>query len=189
MANAFDQACRVESESRRIIEPLLDLHSNGRYVYTDKGRLAKEFQRKYGDALINMSGRGEMLSIEMKAERKRSENLFLEFWSNGSRFTFGWMAYSEADLLFYHFIDSDELYIADMQNLKRWFWFGIGPKRRSGSSVAHRPAYLRFEAKKQRTYDQKNDTWGCCAPISVIDKEVRLKKVNPMGLFGMESAA
>lgn len=188
MPNAFDQARKVEAESRRILEPMLELHTNGRYVYTDKGPLAKEFQKKYGDLLVNMAANGEMNSIELKAERKPTGNLFLEFWSNGSRYNLGWMLHSEADLLFYHILDSDELYIAPMKRLKRWFWFGIGPKRQNGISIIHKPAYLRFEAKRQNKYEQINDTWGCCVPVSVIKNEVGLKLVNPLGLFGIAEA-
>lgn len=189
MANSFDQTKMVEAESRRIIEPLLELHTNGRYVYTDKGRLSKEFQRRYGDVLVNMAQRGDMLSVEMKAERKETGNLFLELFSNGSRYNFGWMAHSDADLLFYHFLDSDALYITDMQWLRSWFWFGIGPTRKNGSQRIHRPGFVRFEMKRQKTYSQMNDTWGCPVSVMVIKDEVGLKKVNPLGLFGMESAA
>jgi len=189
MGNAFHDARRVEVESRRIIEPMLELHTDGRFVYTDKGRLAKEFQRRFGDVLIRMAANGEMLSVDMKAERKDSANLFLEMWSNGQRYTFGWMAYSEADLLFYHFLESDRLYITHMQRLKRWFWFGVGPERKSGETRIHVPGFLRFPPKKQGKYKQLNDTWGCCVPVSVIRDEVGLRLVNPLGLFGLDNAA
>lgn len=189
MANAFDAARRVETESRQIIEPMLELHTNGRFVYTDKGRLAREFQRQYGDVLISMAANGELLSVEMKAERKESQNLFLEMFSNGERYTFGWMAYCDADLLFYHFLDADKLYIVHMQNLRRWFWFGMGPKRNSGESRRHVPGFVRFPPKRQTKYSQKNDTWGCCVPVSVIRQEVGIRLVNPLGLFGLDSAA
>lgn len=189
MANAFDSARRVEAESRRIVEPMLELHTNGRYVYTDKGRLAKEFQRRFGDVLISMAANGEMLSVEMKAEQRDSRNLFLEVFSNGSRYTFGWMAYCDADLLFYHFIDTDRLYITHMQRLRRWFWFGIGPRRANGETRIHTPGFVRFPPKRQNKYKQLNDTWGSCVPINVIKEEVGLRLVNPLGLFGMDSAA
>lgn len=188
MPNAFDLARKIEAESRRILEPMLELHTNGRYVYTDKGPLAKEIQKKYGDLFINMASNGEINSIELKAEKKPTGNLFLEFWSNGSRYNLGWMLHSDADLLFYHILDSDELYILPMQRLKKWFWFGVGPKRSDGTSRLHKPAYLRFEARRQNKYEQMNDTWGCCVPVSVIKNEVGLKLVNPLGLFGIGEA-
>lgn len=188
MPNAFESARRVEAESRRILEPLLELNTQGRYVYTDKGRLAKEFQRQHGDILVNMAKTKELCSIELKAERRATGNLFLEFWSNGSKFNFGWMAYSDADLLFYHFLDADELYIVPMHKLKRWFWLGIGPKRKDGTSRIHRPGFVRFPLKLQNKYDQMNDTWGVPVPALVIRQEVGLKMVNPLGLFRFEDA-
>jgi hypothetical protein len=189
VANAFESARLIEAESRRIIEPMLELHTDGRFVYTDKGRLSRQFQKEFGDVLINMKDSGEMLSIEFKAERKSRENLFLEFWSNGSRYTFGWMAHSNADLLFYHFLESDELCIVKMQSLRRWFWFGEGPVRRSGKSHMYAPAFTLWPPKKQTKYSQMNDTWGCCVPKTVIRDQVGMRVVNPLGLFGMEEAA
>jgi hypothetical protein len=37
--------------------------------------------------------------------------------------------------------------------------------------------------KQQKKYDQLNDTWGRLVPILVIQQEVGLKKINPLGLF------
>lgn len=189
MSNAFTEARKIEMESRKIIEPLLEKHTDGRFVYTDKGRLSKEFQLKYGDALINENKSGGFLSIEMKAERRATGNLFLETWSNGSVYRLGWMFHSDSDVLFYHFLNSDELYILKMQALKRWFWFGIGPKRRDGTIRIHIPGYIRFKQVKQREREQMNDTWGCLTPVKDLAQEVGLRKVNPLGLFGMSAAA
>lgn len=189
MSNAFEQACRVEIDSRAIIEPLLERHTNGRFVYTDKGRLAKEFQAKYGDLLIQEKRGKEMLAVEMKAERKSSPNLFLEIFSNGSRYKPGWMLGNEADLLFYHFLDADDLYIIKLPDLKNWFWFGIGPMRASGKRLHYLPAYMRWKHKQQKQYNQMNDTWGVLVPLANIAMEVGMKKVNPLGLFGIRDAS
>lgn len=188
MSNAFDQACRVETASREIIEPLLERHTDGHFVYTDKGRLAKEFQAKYGDLLIQEKRGKEMLAVEMKAERKSSPNLFLEIFSNGSRYKPGWMLGNDADLLFYHFLDADDLYIIKLQDLKSWFWFGRGPVRRDGTKHQYLPAFMRWKHKQQKQYNQMNDTWGVLVPIEYIALEVGLKKVNPLGLFGLQQA-
>ncbi len=189
MSSAFEQACRVETASREIIEPLLERHTDGRFVYTDKGRLAREFQAKYGDLLIQDKRNKEMLAVEMKAERRSSSNLFLEIFSNGSRYKPGWMLGNEADLLFYHFLDADELYIIKLPDLKNWFWFGRGPVRTSGQNIQYLPAFMRFKHKQQKQYNQMNDTWGVLVPIETIAREVRLKKINPMGLFGLQQEA
>lgn len=189
MPNAFQSAQLVERESRKILEPLLERNSDGRFVYTDKGRLAKEFQAHYGDVLIQEKRGKEMLAIEMKAERKSSDNLFLELWSNGSQYKLGWMYTNNADLLFYHFLDSDELYIIKLPDLKKWFWFGIGPARKGGIAHIHTPGCFQFRHKVQRAYEQMNDTWGVITPIGAIKAQVGIKKINPLGLFGFEKAA
>lgn len=178
--NAFEQGRSVERESRAIIEPFLEEHSDGRVVYTDRGRLAMEFQKQYGDVLIQDKKTGALWTIELKAEKRKSDNLFLEVWSNGSRLNTGWMFTSRADLLFYHFLESDELYIVKLPLLQRWFHFGEGIKE--GRPHQYQPGYERFPLKAQAKYNQMNDTWGKCVPISVIQREVRMKKVNPLAL-------
>jgi hypothetical protein len=50
--SAFEIGRSIEQQSRIILEPLLEQVTDGRFVYTDKGRLAMEFQKKYGDVLI-----------------------------------------------------------------------------------------------------------------------------------------
>ena len=184
--NSFDIGRSIEKQSSSIIEPLLEEETNGRYVYTDKGRLAKEFQKKYGDVLIQEKKNNGMWSVEIKAECKRSDNFFIEFWSNGKRFSPGWMFSLDADLLFYHFLESDELYIMKFTNLKKWFFFGEGFTK---AGINYTPGYQRFPLKIQKKYEQLNDTWGQCIPIGVIKNEVGLKKINPLGLFGMDKAA
>lgn len=180
MSNAFELGKTVEKRSREILEPILMERSDGRLVYTDKGRLASEFQKKYGDVLIQEKKQGDMWAVEIKAEEKSSPNLFLEHWSNGKWYTPGWMFTLSTDLLFYHFLESDELYIIKFENLKRWFHFGDGFSK---NSERHVPGCERFPMKKQKKYDQLNDTWGRPVPILVIQKEVGLKKINPLGLF------
>jgi hypothetical protein len=187
VVNAFELGKNVEQKSRMILEPLLEQTTDGRFVYTDKGRLAVEFQKKYGDVLIQEKKTSAMWSIEVKAEEKSSPNLFLEVWSNGERYNPGWMTTCEADLLFYHFIESDELYISKLPILKKWFHFGKGFK--GINEFQYEPGYKRFSMKMQKKYQQKNDTWGICVPVGVIEKEVGIKKINPLGLFDMKEAA
>lgn len=185
--NAFELGRNIEKQSRAIVEPLLDEATNGKFVYTDKGRLAVEFQKKYGDVLIQEKKSNGMWTVEIKAEKSPSPNFFLEHWSNGKWLTTGWMFTLQADLLFYHFLDSDELYIMKLPHLQRWFHFGEGFNK--SEPCLYRPGCERFPLKRQKKYDQLNDTWGRCVPIEVVRKEVGLKKFNPLGLFGMEQAA
>ena len=175
--NSFFSCRNIEKESRIILDPLLHEASNGRVVYFDTGRLALDCQKKYGDLVIQDKNTSALWSIELKAELRKSDNLFLEHWSNGSQYTPGWMVYLDADLLLYHFLESNELYIIKFQHLKRWFHFGDGFK--DGKPYQYRPACERFPLKMQTKYEQKNNTLGRCVPINVIQNEVGLKLINP----------
>lgn len=163
--NAFDKAREVEEESMRILTPFLKKISlDGRFVLTTKGRLAKELQKTVGDALFN-NQKGELRAIEIKAERENAwGNFFLETWSNKHRETPGWLHTLNTDLLFYHFIASDELYVMDFQKLKNW----LLPKN-----------ILAYPEKRQTKYDQLNDTWGRCVPIKSVQYSIDARLFNP----------
>lgn len=175
--NAFDQACETEKHSLKIILPWLEIHSNS-FVMTSKGRLSKELQKKYGDVFIQHK-QGAIFTVEIKSENKWTGNLFLETFSNGSTYNPGWMYTLNADLLFYHFMDCNLLYIIKLDILKAWFFFGNGRKIVTDlnnnlvvQDAQYVPGYQRFPQKRQNKYNQKNDTWGVCVPIEIISQEV-----------------
>ena len=62
--SAFEKARKVETKARNILTPLLHERSGGRYVETDKGRLAIKFQKEYGDVFAN-SVNGDIIAIEI----------------------------------------------------------------------------------------------------------------------------
>lgn len=165
MINAFVQASTVEAESLLALKPFIcQTAFDGQYILTDKGRLAKELQKTVGDALMKRNG--EMYSVEIKAERENKYgNFFLETWSNRKWFTPGWMLTLNADILFYHFLEQDQLYIMNFQRLKEWAW--------------HQGGIYRFPEREQSKYDQRNDTWGRCVPIKVIGAEVGFSVWTP----------
>lgn len=189
MPSSFDAAREIERRSVEILEPLLERQSGGRFVFTDKGRLAKEIQAKYGDVLMqSLKEGGALKALELKAEREKTGNFFLELFSNGSRYKLGWMWSNEADLLLYHFLDADELYIIDMPRLKRWFWFGEtwvcknGVARRERGPVVT-PGFSSYRCVPQRRFEQRNDTWGVLADIHAVRKWVGAAIIQPQGLF------
>lgn len=168
--NAFEQASQVSAESWRIIQPLIQQRAfQGRYVVTSKGRIAKELQASVGDVLFN-SDEETIWSIELKAERKPSRNLFLEAWSNRERFKAGWMWTLDADLLMYHFLASDDLYCIDFRRLKRWF---------HDCQQGDRPPWTQWPQKEQGIYTQRNDTWGVLVPIERIGNAVGYDLLHP----------
>ncbi len=76
-----------------------------------------------------------MASVEIKAQRRWTGNLFLEVWSNknlddrGSHIergsTPGWLITCRADVLGFHFIDADTVLFLPLFRLQQWA-FGIG---------------------------------------------------------------
>ncbi len=189
--NSFDKGRVVEARSFAILMPYLLEESGGRLVITNKGRLAPFLQETVGDLVMNMPSDGRMWSVECKAELENKwGRFFFETWSNrnledrdshsyrGS--TVGWLAKLRADLLFYHFIGSDELYIFDFFKLKCWA-FG------SGEDAGH---LYQYKERRQSKYPQPNDTWGRCVPILDIKRDLNPKLIHPRQLtLFKESAA
>jgi hypothetical protein len=61
-------------------------------------------------------------SIEIKADRwYRTGNYFFETISNYEKKTLGCFMYTEADYLFYYFVDPKELHILPMPQTRDWF--------------------------------------------------------------------
>lgn len=173
--NAFAQASMVEARSLAILLPFLEERADGgNLVITSKGRLAPFLQEVIGDILMQKGGNA--LSIEIKAEEKHTGNLFLETWSNrnlddnrnhiqlGSNP--GWLWKTRADLIFYHFLDADAVYVIDTFILQRWA-FGFG---RPTDSYSAKGQIYDFDEVPQGKYVQRNDTWGRLVPIEVLTK-------------------
>lgn len=171
--NAFHECRGVEQSSFEILMPYLaEATDDGRYVLTDKGRLAATIQQTHGDVIAQKNG--EMVCIEVKAEEADLYgNAFLEEWSNRSRFNPGWLLKLETDFLFYHFIKDDRLYVFDFPDLQRWAF----------TSASHRTGFpgrlYDFNSKPQAKRQQRNDTWGRCVPLDVLCAEVKSKVINP----------
>lgn len=149
------------------LQPFLaSISFDGRYVRTDKGRLARELQKSVGDVVFNtLHDESELVSIEVKAEEENLHgNFFLETWSNRERFTPGWMLTLNADLLFYYFIRERALYVMRFQDLKRW---AFGQWRGE-------PGHLyEYPEKAHGKRAQPNLTMGRCVPIRVIEDALR----------------
>jgi hypothetical protein len=171
--SSFDQTSDIGKLVVLEVRPLLELVSfNGRYVRTDKGPLSRSLQERVGDVLYN-SDDTEVWSVEIKGERKHTGNLFIETWSNRSRFNRGWLDKLEADLLLYYFLDSKDLYAIRLQKFKAWAFGGCW-------GAAEYPAgnIYRFREVKQQCWEQPNDTWGRLVPIETIRAEVGLRHLR-----------
>lgn len=149
MSNAaWTEANGVEAQGQRLFEPWLASTFPEYFKVTHK-----EFQKLGCDYLANY--KGQQLKFDLKVEKRKSPNLFLETWSNRSRRTHGWMHYFPGpEWLAYLFLETADLYVIDFKALQCWF-FDDGACRR-------------YQEKCQGQYDQKNDTWGAIVPIQDI---------------------
>lgn len=156
--NAFAQAQQVETIAMQELMPWLTMK------FAPVELCDNEFlQRTLGDFTITQQTRKR--SVELKAEQRYTQNLFLETWSNLPAFTLGWMYTSTADLLAYYFCDNQQLYVFPLPELKRWA-FGVGEKE--GQIYKYREA-------TQNRYNQINLTRGRIVPINAIQRAVPWK--------------
>ena len=171
--SAFDECREVEQRSFEILKPYFaEATDDGRYVLTDKGRLAAQLQQTIGDVIMQVNG--EVVCVEVKAEESNLyQNFFLEEWSNRSRFNPGWLLKLDTDFLFYHFIESNELYVINFLRLKHWAF--VERSIRTGMSGR----LYDFDSKPQGKREQRNDTWGRCVPVRILVAEVGCKLVDP----------
>lgn len=161
--SGFEAGRNIERISLDILRPFIQQRSfNGQYVVTSKGPLSRELQKSVGDALYN-SDAETVWSVEIKAELENKHgNFFLETWSNRGKFTPGWMLTLNADLLLYYFIENDQLYSIPFNRLRKWSF--------------HEGRIYVFPERKQSKYDQLNDTWGRCIPITTLVGELGIRE-------------
>lgn len=158
----------------RVLIPYARSLGNGRMlVQTDDQPFVQKF---IGDLIAKFK---DTETIEVKAEKaNKYGTLFLESWSNRAYFTHGWMHTSRASLLWYYFVESDELYTVSLDELKRWA-FAHDTERSGHSNISRYPERL------QSKYVQTNDTWGWSVPICDLQKYVNGFEgpVSPIGVM------
>lgn len=188
--NGFGSARRIEAKGVSYILPLLKERAHdGQLVMLNKGPLARHLQETVGDAIFN-SDPDRVWTVEIKVEQKKTGNLFLEIFSNRNLdrranhaergINPGWMFKCRADLLFYYFIDTDDLYVISLFRLQRWaFGFDDTMGR-----------IWRYSQKRQGKYQQLNDTWGAVVPIADLPSDL-IKHVHArqISLFECEEDA
>lgn len=164
--NAFEEASEVERKALQELLPFLK-NSFDRFVLTTTDR---HFQRCYGDCFIEKAS-GHLYRVEFKAEEEcKHGNIFLETWSNRSRYTRGWLDHLDTDKLLYYFCKERYLLTIDFPSLKRWAF--------------HDGLIYEFPEKKQGKREQKNDTWGRCIPIKILKQQLPVEETWFDGPFG-----
>jgi len=169
----------TERKALKKLMPLLDVRSDGAWVPTEKGPLARFLQHTVGDALTSIyQGEGQepmLVAVEIKGVEAAYDpkgvngygSLFLEVWSNRNledEASFyergmkpGWMQTLRTDVLLYLYLQSDDLVIIPWLKLLRWFWCDSN----LNLTTALRP---------QRKTDQLNETLGCLVPVKTLKR-------------------
>ncbi len=182
--DAFSSARGVEAEAYVRLKPYIREYSESGYVMVEKSPLATVLQETVGDIMFNHRKMGRLVTVEVKAERTHTGNLFLETWSNlnvSDVESFeargnnpGWLLKIYPTLLFYYFLDTDRLYIIRFHKLARWAF-----ETRSKNNPDCAPRIFDFREVAQSKYSQKNKTVGHLVPLSVIRDEVGYQMVFP----------
>lgn len=149
MSNAFVKASKIEQLGELDVLPYMErVWADHTYYPTRHHAL---IQKVCGDFLVRWLGDAVYIELKVEEENKHG-NLFVEMWSNKSRGTQGWFHTCQADRMWYYFLNSRELYMFKMQDLKDWARRNIE----------------KYPEKPQGKYEQLNDTWGRCVPIPVL---------------------
>jgi hypothetical protein len=173
---SYHDSREVERIGREMLRPFLQEVSGGRYVRADHGPLA-DYLQQLGDTFLQMSDM-LLVSVEEKAERRHTGNLFVETWSNqtddldayvkhGDKP--GWFLTTRAMLLTYIFIDTGLLCVAPLRPMKS---FLLRP-RYDDRGRQHPPRIWDFPLREQRECDQLNHTLGHLVPISYLVRHCR----------------
>lgn len=106
----------------------------------------KDYQEKDIDLLVVKKEdlKEKVVRIEIKVDRYHTTgNFFFETVSNTLKETNGCFMYSEADLLFYYFINIQKLYILPMKETRDWFIENVDrfKEKRCTSSVGNGGSY------------------------------------------------
>jgi hypothetical protein len=162
----YEDCVRVEVSSWPALASWLELQSDcGQFAMLPQGRgILADLQRLVGDGLYIRHG--EPVRVEFKVEQVWTGNLFLETWSNRSRFKLGWLYTCNSDLLVFYFRDAAELYVTRTHDLKAWV-FG------QGEDIGHR---CELKEVKQRKTEQRNDTWGLLAPCFRLFQDIKIHR-------------
>jgi hypothetical protein len=170
MNDSFVAASGVEKQALADILPWLARIRPGWQVVMTEGQLF--LQKLCGDAILRSAG--DAKTVELKAERKWTGNLFLESWSNFG-FRPGWLITSQAELLLYYFTEAKRLYCCEMKALRDWAF-----------QDGH---ILSYAERSQQTYDQRNHTRGWLVKIDDLVAAVGLwGPADPVAAVGQAPA-
>lgn len=132
-----------------------------------KGGLDTALQKCVGDFMVLDEATGEyVLTIDLKVERRASQNLFFETHSNAvldpDRYRPGWGPLLRADSLWYAFEDASAIAILKLRDLRNW----LSEIQQEGRG--QRLRYMGYREVAQSSHRQLNVTLGRLVPFEAI---------------------
>lgn len=119
----MDGASKVAEEAAAAVEALL--WRQARTIQVCNVEKDPAYREKDIDILWEISlddGSAKTVSIEVKGDRwHKTGNYFFETISNEGRATPGCFMYTEADYVYYYFVEEKELHVLPMPATREWF--------------------------------------------------------------------
>jgi hypothetical protein len=162
---AYDTCLSVEAKGQEIITSWL--RQLGHVVVFNRHDIRNAEFQTYGDLIVKRAVKDKHELVELKIEETNIYgNLFIETWSNKNWWNPGWLYKTKADWLFYYFIKEDQLYQMKMENLRRFLF--------ETHNTGKVETFAKYQEKPQKKYNQPNQTFGLCVPISDLLKQTGL---------------
>ena len=121
----------------------------------------REYQKMDVDFLVTFAD-GVERKIEVKTDTYKSGNIYYEVISSEESDTLGCFEKTEADYLFYYFVNWGYLYILGMEEYRKWFQ----EKQELFNDAGYK--------KRVRNSEGKNKTYtsiGYAYPVSILEEE------------------
>lgn len=128
----------------------------------------RKYQKKDIDLIwdLTLNKKNKRLYIEVKGDTYwKSGNMFIETISNMSKNTPGCFLYTEADYIFYYFIETKELTMLPMKKFKEWFM---------ANEERFQAKYLRTQYGNSTEYYRSK---GVLVPKITLWNELNLKPI------------
>ena len=149
--SSFSTCQKTEQDSKRALVPVVIKRFN-----TSPSEIPENYRAQEGGDWFVRNDFGQVVSIELKSEHRYTGNIFLEIWSNFNTQRKGWFLTSHANEIWYHFLDTNMLYIVGLEKLRQWVLQG---ERILGSKEVD-----------QKKHSQRNLTKGRLMPCRDLEE-------------------
>jgi len=142
---AMSAASAVAAKAADAVEAFLRKHPATRKVVNVEADAA--YQAKDIDLLWQFESKGAVkeVSIEIKGDRwHKTGNYFFETISNEGKATPGCFMYTEANYIYYYFVEERELHVLPMPATRNWFVQHLNDfkERKTSTPIGNKDAYV-----------------------------------------------